>query len=374
MSEKEFSLKGLSFDKKDLKIISLDELGEKQICPGHIIFMSAKFGKPVLLLRAGDFVDSTFVEKYKAKGQKSFYILQVTNDEAIEKFESLWMKVKIAKFENESLLARKELLKYFSEAYWYNDSQSCVLDYYSACFKTFSRLSDEILVQLRETSNLLFERAIQVASLSAMVALAIGYTDFEVISDVFHVSLLLDFGLTGDKFSFHIAQACEKERAMPGEGIKYLKSVNAPQAEIKIFEQHPNLSHLNVFNRCYGAFYNLEMMKIISYHHENRDGSGLPNKFNFWGLADIDVVPGFVDAMVPHSEVIYQADNGGGTLKKLVDELESAKKLDILPVRRIYDRLTTVMSEALVSKEETKEEQTEEVAVVGDEPLVKFGS
>ena len=347
MTEKTFNLKGLSFDKKDLGIITLDELGEKQICPGHVIFMSAKFNRPVLLMRAGDFVDPAFVKKYKDKGQKSFYILSIANQKNIDEFESLWVKLKIAALESERFAARNELLKYFANLYWYEDSVVCALDFYIATFNVFNRLADEIIVEVRETDTMLCERGMQMASLATVVALAIGYTDYEILSDIFHVTFLLDFGLVGEGYSYLISQACDKERLSPGDGITYLKNAKVSKKEFDFFHSHPVTGYQKVFRRCYGAFYNLELMKLISFHHEQHNGQGFPQRLNFWGLSDLEVVPLFIDYIVPFEEVIYQENSSGGLLKKYVDAIESGSKIDSLASRRVKERLEYEMSKVL---------------------------
>jgi hypothetical protein len=357
MTDKTFNLKGLSFNKEDLDIITLDDLGEKQIAPGHVIFLSAKFNKPVILLRAGDFVDPAFVKKYKEKGQKSFYMLNVVHQDNIDDYNSLWIKLKVGRFEQERLEARKELLEKFSEQLWFDDEEVCSLDFLISCFDTFNRLADEIMIEMRETSTLLCERGLQSASFATITALALGYTDYEVLSDIFHVTFLLDFGLIGDKYSYFIAQACEQERKTPGGGMKYLEKMNAPKKEKDLFYNHPVLGHQEVFRRCYGAFYNMELMKLISLHHEKHDGSGFPGKINYWGISELEAIPLFMDYIVPFDEFMYTSTGGGGLLKSYVDQAEDDGVIDILPLRKVHDHLIEAMAFSL---EETIDKKTKD--------------
>jgi hypothetical protein len=366
MTDKQYELKGLSFDKKDLDIIRLDDLGERQVCPGHIIFLSSKFDKPVLLMRAGDFVDPDFVKRYKEKGQESFYIYSVSDDDNIAEFESLWTKLKVARLESERLQARDNLLKRFADFFWYEHEDVCILDFYTACFNVFNRLSDDIIVEIRETDTTLCERGIQLAAFSTVAALAVGYTDFEVLSDVFHVAMLLDYGLVGDKYSYFITQACEKERLKPGAGLAYLQKNKRAKKDLKLFQEHPTTSHMKAFQKCYGAFYNLEMMKVLSFHHEQHDGSGFPNKVNYWGLSEIETIPILLDYSVPFAEVVYQPTTGGGILKQILDEAEDKGLYETLPVRKVYDRLTYEMSKALDEVVEDEEKELEE-DILGNE-------
>ncbi len=368
MTEKTFNLKGLSFNKEDLDIINLDDLGKHQICPGHIIFISSKFNKPVLLMRAGDFVDPDFITRYKAKGQKSFYMFNISNQDNVDKLQNLWIKLKTARLEFEKLEARRELLKYFANQYWFQNKSSCSLDFFISTFNIFNRLDEEIIVEIRETDTLLCERSVQAAAFSSIIALALGYTDMKLISDIFHITFLLDYGLIGPNYSYFIAQACEKERVLPGSGLAFLKNTKVQPGEIAMFENHPLLGKKLADEKAFGAFFNVGVTEVISYHHEFFDGKGFPRKINYWGLSEFDAIPILVDAMTPFKDVIYTAETGGGILKELMEGIGLDEKLNLLPIKKVYSHTVFEMNKALIDKEVKKAEETDsEIEIASDE-------
>ncbi len=359
MTDKNYRLKNLSFSKEDLDIITLDDLEREQVCPGHIIFLSSKFNKPVLLMRAGDFVDPDFIQRYKKKGQKSFYIYKVSNDENIQTFNQLWITLKTAKLETERLIARKKLLTHFCELFWFEQNKARVLDFYLSTFNTFNRFDDEIIVQLRETDTLLCERGIQAASFSSIVALILGYTDFQLLSDIFHVTFLLDLGLVEKNYSYFIAQACEQERQKPGEGLHFLKKMNVSKSEYSLFYYHPVESMKIAKKRCIGVFYHPDVIKIISYQHELFNGKGFPSKINYWGLSEYETIPILVDAFVPFEETFYTESSEAGIFKKYVESLNENTKAELLPLRKSLNRLTLELNKILIEENENESDDSQ---------------
>ena len=77
------------------------------------------------------------------------------------------------------------------------------------------RFEAKALDDLSTASVDLFKRSFLVASFLPLCALALGYTDFKLLQDLYHVGLLYDFSLNPGELTYGLFQALEKERPAP---------------------------------------------------------------------------------------------------------------------------------------------------------------
>jgi len=313
---------------RDLETISLKDLESFKVCPGDIFF-SPKRGNPIRLLRAGNAIYEEFIDKYKIKGLQSFKYLPMHNQKFISECHELLMQLKLEIPEEQRLLARESLVKIFYDHYWEVNEESNLLDLVIVCANTFLRFKKEIIEELQDTSLLFYNRSLKVASFSIIVAITLGYYDHDFLSDIYHTSFLLDYGLSGEKFTYHIVQACELERLNPGGGIAYLDDMGildvGVENEIDIFLNHPKKGLEKARIKCNETFHYPESLYLIEKHHESGNGKGFPGNLKGGELTDFDCICVFTDQLVPFRDDPYKKGDGSGFIKNQVNAITREK-------------------------------------------------
>ena len=74
-----FNVKGITFSKDELSTIALKEIDINTISRSHLFFIPSSGKAAFMLLRAGDFIEPEFIEKYLDRGMESIYQLEVAN-------------------------------------------------------------------------------------------------------------------------------------------------------------------------------------------------------------------------------------------------------------------------------------------------------
>lgn len=339
-----FNKLGLSIKKKELTPINLDELSKFKVVPGHI-FLNMKNSRPILLLKAGDPVMQEFVSKYSAKQGLNFSMLAVVNlkeiNQIIVQFDGLKSDDPA-----ELLKTRDILLEWFYLNYWSDSKECSLLDIIYCCSKVFLRIEDSVLKKIQNVSMMFYTRSLRLASFSVFVALSLGYLDFSLLSDLFHVSMLLDFGLVGGELDYFITQACEKERVNPGDGLNYLDDLdfNGKNVDIDFFYSHP-LKGKELVQENYGdVFFDKKITSVISRHHEYGEKNGFPLKLKLNEISDFEKIPLFLDGATPFKEIVFKKDDGRGYLKKILVKTmkENIKFRDLC--RDVYTKVSTSLS------------------------------
>src|SRR5690554_5384182 len=116
------SVKGLTFHEDELAVIQLSDLQSDRICAGHLFAMIKN--RPYLLLRAGDFIEAGFLNKYRPKGMKTLRCLPVAYDEDALYWKGLFGKLKTSRSEQERLQVRDEFIMAFGDAFWRRSDKS----------------------------------------------------------------------------------------------------------------------------------------------------------------------------------------------------------------------------------------------------------
>ncbi len=363
-------IKGLEIrpSKDELSTISFSKLIELKIAPGHLLYFPANSDRAFLLLRAGEFVDKDWIDRYRDKGLSTFYVYNIINEELINEGKLLFEKLKNAQLEEEHYVARNLILKWFNDYYW-NGSKDCsTLDFVMTCYKTFSRFEEKTVNTLKDTSLILYNHAHQVASFSTILALVMGYMDYEFLSDIYHGSFLLDYGLMGDKFTYNVAKACEQESEMPFAGHTYIKQRVAKGPEYQTYLNHAELGYLLASRDCKDVAYSLDIFSLIRKHHEMGDGRGIPFKLHRGVIAEWESIPLFMDHAVPMNCDEYKLGDGSGILKKYINDLVAKESANLLPSSRLVSRIraffdtevTNLITEVQENLKEEKEAAEQE--------------
>jgi HD-GYP domain-containing protein (c-di-GMP phosphodiesterase class II) len=320
LENENFEVSGLKFAKEQLETIKIEEIEKINISPGHLFYLSAKLGKPFLMLRAGDVITNEFIDKYKKKGFNSFYILYASNRETIDQYKAKLQNLKTLVYEKDLIETKTKIVNDFRDTFILGIKESNTLDFYIAYFETFNRNAPSIHHEIMESSVSLYTRSLQLSAFSVVLSLMSGYHDFNFLQDIYNASFLLDIGIIGSSYTYTIAQACEGERYKPGSGITYLQKKSTP-AEVEIFEKHPITSRERALSELHESFNYKEVLNLIEVHHEKTNGTGFPAKLTSSEISDWESVVIFLDFVIPFSDVIFEKNDGG---QKFIEYLEFA--------------------------------------------------
>jgi hypothetical protein len=335
-----FQLRGLGREvsRDELEIIKFDDLLKYSVSPGFIFYLSNDTKKPFLLLNPGDVVEREFIDKYQAKGMRSFYILKIVKNENVNELMKLFEAIKLATFDGEKDKARSKILNHVSEVYWLGSKEGAVLDLVIALNRVFYRLDQATMDQIKNISQLAYVRSLIMGTIGVITALCDDVNDFEILSDIYHACILLDYGMMDNDFSYSLGQAIEEERIHPGQGLTFIEKNALNKNDVLKFQKHPIISYKKIKVDCNKAFYHQHSMRLINFHHELNDGTGFPAGLIGGELRTIQSIPIFVDHLVPNSLIKFREKDGLGWLKKLfeknIKDIESS-----LPIKRLVKKV-----------------------------------
>ena len=352
-----YEISGIAFSKEMLETVNLSELKSETISLSHLfIFIGPK---PFLLLRAGDYLDQEFIDKYKERGVASLYQLKVTNDELSEQFKVIIRSLKTSKRTPDAKKQKDALLKLIGQNYW-QDGEESFLSLVRALFDEFYNLGDEFIKNLQEKSQLVYTRSLLIGTFNVLNSLMLGVHDPLFLKDIFQIAFLLDISLIeGDKLNYILVQTMEKERLTPGEGLLWLMNKGDRGDELFHFKNHPTESY--EYAKNYEQYFDHpDLLNLIMYQHEYLDGSGFPRGLSYSVVSDIELIPMFSDALIPFEPVIFKANDGK---EILVKALSSSLKFDQekLPVLKQISLWKAVLDWTVKSYKQL-EETVEEVA------------
>lgn len=317
-----YTVKGITFTKEELSLVSIDELISGKISLAHLFIFVAK--KPFLLLKAGEYIEKSFIEKYKAKGIASFYALTITDKNLIDNFKTALIKIKNSKTDKEKRESRDELFITLSENYWEGSEKKSFLNFSIACFDSFYQLESSTIETLQSFSMTLYYRSLVSSAISVIVSLGSDYLDYSFIKDIYNCSFILDIGLADSDCSYRVLQACEEERANPGSGILYLEKERCSDPEKTLFLKHPEKS-IEIAEALKDFFVNSELIDCIFFHHEQSNGRGFPKGIPYSGTGKWEVILRLADYMVPFKEPLFTLDDGESILKNNFLNLDGKK-------------------------------------------------
>lgn len=342
MEENTVTIRGITFSKDELTIITLDKLKSYQLCPGHLYYFSKVSNKFIFMLQAGDFIEESFIKKYEEGGFKSFYILNFINEENIEKFKYYLSQFKIARKEADRWSERNEIIDFFKLNYVITQKNS-LLEFVIAFNETFSKVPSYIFEKYLATSDVLLRRSVINGCFASFIALTVGYMDYQFVQDMFHAALLKDIGLMSEQFNYSVLKACELERKTPGEGRKYL---TGKESSLKFFENHPYESVKIVESQLKGIFNYDETIDSILFHHELSDGSGFPKGINYLSVSDWESILNLVEYITPYEEIIF-SKQGDYHLLTLIENAQKEGVVQKLPAHRVFGMLKAILSSGM---------------------------
>ncbi len=329
----EFNVKGIVFSFEDLKEINLVDIKTDTISHVHYFhFLPNK--KPILLLRAGDYIEPAFVTKYLDKGLTNVYGLELVSDEDLAVYKELWNELRYAKEHNDVVKIRDEILSKvvcdFMER-----TDKCFLSFVVTAFEEFYFYPNFVIEKLQEESMTLYTRSLLISSISTLVSLCNGLINYNFIRDIYNCAFAIDYGLVAfGMFNYPLSQACETERRRPGTGIELLTKQKRPEGEIDTFVHHSEISY-EFINDYQDQFTYPEVIEFVKFHHEKSDGSGFPNGYCYSALSDTEVLLMFCDYLIPFEEHIFTNGDGKKIFEDYYSELCELESKYLLPINRV---------------------------------------
>lgn len=288
------SLTNIIFE--DLEPINWDEFESRLLSPGEVFFIPRKGAKEVRLLKVGDLIDNVFLGKY-SQVQEKIYIRKIKDDS-----ESLFKEFigdAIHHNRKERLERKESFIKSFFNEIWLESDQENFEHYIYTCFNTFSSFERSILFEIEESNQLLFKRAMTIGALGVFFAHCMDCNDYFFMKELYNSLFCLDVGLIYPKANYHILQALQKERVLPGAGIKYLKEANVSDQTISQYIEHSHLS-IEVIEKTWDlTFSDDKIYNIVKLHHENPDGLGFPHNINAKQMFHWEEIGYFLDQWIP---------------------------------------------------------------------------
>lgn len=303
-----------------LQTISLDELEKIGLVTTDIYSILGQSKKEVTLLRAGEYVLPSFIDKYRVKGIKSFYVKHIFDPKENEFWKNLWGNISKCQeshgiHEFEIYKVRKEFIKNCKQVFFDGTTSSSLLSYTSATHQHFIGLSSDFMSQYAEKNYLLFKRSMLVASLSLPIIISFGYSEQSLLKDIYNISLLLSYHLANEKFTITVKNALSLENMERGLGIKYLQ-LKSP-AEINHISKMDEVEQVS--NIAYS--YHHEQIKDLIYLYQliidknNETSIFLERDLPDWASAVV-----FMDKLIPYDDLDFKLNDACKFLKEKIEK------------------------------------------------------
>ncbi len=344
----DFNFKNKTFNLDLLEQINLNDLKVNTISRGHLFHLIGKNKKPFLLLRAGDFIDQSFISKYQDKGLNTIHRLKLADDIIINEYKNIFKEMLFSKNQDSLFTLRDKIFIAISQDFLIKQNKS-FLNYTIACYECCFLLPHEIIELYHSRSMVLYTRAILSSAISTLVLLANGHVDFVFIKEFYNTAFTIDIGLLlKGQTSYHLIKACEVERNNPGEGLEYLKRNSL--SDQKIFNEHPLKGYERLMEYS-ELFIYPEIIENIKYHHEKFDGSGFPEGYYYSVLSETETMLTFCDYIVPFEEFIFHEKDGIEILSQYFDKIDQTDKNSILPIKKLMKNWESIIRWATSVKE-----------------------
>jgi hypothetical protein len=341
-----FNVGGIKFTKDELSTIALTEIRAGSISHSHFFHLLPGGRRAILLLRAGDYIEQSFITKYLEKGMMSLYQLEVVSQEDIDEYKTFWQDIRSSKSEKELFRGRDKVLNKIVSDFWSGEEKS-FLSYVIACFDEFYFYPDHVMDKYQSISMVLYSRALLASSLSTLTALTNSYLDYNFIKDFYNTCFIMDFSLVEyGTFHYTISMACEAERKLPGSGLELLVKMNRSEGERQLYLNHPELSHEFGLTQV-EKFSNPEVLDLLLTHHEKYDGSGFPKGYRYTAISDAETLLSFCDYMIPFAEHFFEKGDGNKILNHGYFSLSKLERKDLLPIKKIMHRWLVMMNHSL---------------------------
>ncbi len=297
--------------------LSFEKFSAMKIANGDI-FWKKKSGKLVPVCFIGDRVDHAYLDKFskmdalwmQVVGDSSFV------DEAVEHLK----KFKEANDEVEKIQSRNNFILFMKPCFWSEGGEGSLVDFIKIFQDVFYELSPEQEKYLEEKSMLIFKRSTLCAATTVMLAMGLGYNDFEFLKELYHVNFYMDVGIEKSQFTTTTMNVFEKERVFPGARNESLSKIEA-----NIIETHAMSSIKETENEDAYKFAHIGIKRLIKFHHERLLGDGFPRGLNLDELSDLEKIIIMVFQNITYEEIKFVKGDGEQFLKQFIGTAEQGE-------------------------------------------------
>lgn len=295
------------------------------------IFWTMSSGKKITLFHPGDWIRKSYLKKFVDAG-KTIEISPEVNDSYCVKGLELFRALKEAEEEQVKAELRDNIIEWLSSGYWNGEEEVGLLDLafvFEQIFYEFNNEEEEILFAM---SGDLFKRSSVVSSLLVSMAIVMGYTDFELLKDLYHLTYLFDVSLDETILSTNIINALEQERMSPQSWHGDLN-----EAELEVFKAHSANGVDKAFKFFESRISNPGLMHFIETHHERINGKGFPLGLVEGEISDLEGLIIFINNRFPYNNLEMKS----GDAKSLIrDLMEKSEHVEAVLTNRIKKMIT----------------------------------
>jgi hypothetical protein len=302
-------------EESKLMTISLDDLEKVGLATADVCSLLGRSQKEVILLRAGEYVLPSFIDKFRAKGVKSFILKNHFDPQEIDLWKAAWKQISSVQDagEYDQYISRKEFISHFKSLYFDEKVSTSLLSFMSTTHHIFVALSNDFMSEYAEKNFILFKRSILVASLSLPLLLSYGYSDWQFLKDVYNTTLLLSFHLADEKFTVTMKNALTLESKEQGYGHQYL-SLKSP----KEVDHLINVQDLTQICSLAYDYKNEHIKDLFYYFHsaykkQSDQKTVVEQEMPDWASAII-----FVDRLIPYEDITFKSGDASGYMKKVI--------------------------------------------------------
>jgi hypothetical protein len=311
--------------------IAVKDFAKKIISDGHVFL--AVGSKRFYLMKPGIFLDQGFVKKH-AINNHIFDFESVVTIEIKDRFKQLFKELKYLQFEKDLRIKSREIIQEFNRVF---STEEHFLTFAMAAYEEFCQIPFELQSKMHETDMHLFRKSLYAAAFSVIVAISNDFYHYPILKDFYHLTFLVDAGLSEADYSYFVAEACNQENKKPGSGRKYLESERASELEKKVFLSHPEKSYKMIKSTQLLAY--PEMAETLMYQHELPDGLGFPKGINKAQISSWEAVVIFSDSLVEISAEYFFENR----VMEFIFNFQNTK-LQEVPVQRVYNKLVQALS------------------------------
>lgn len=342
---------GAEVHRDRLMKVSFEDLLKDVIALGYIYYFP-KFGKPKLLLSAGEAIANSLLEKFHNLGKSEFYVYPLANKEFINMGFEILQELRSRSSEQEKFKAKEQFKKLVVETFWRGERSGSLLDLIILFNRVFYQQDNLVTQECQSGSLIIYNRSFRVAAFSTSVAIFLDYLDFDFLKDFYNVNLLLDYGLFNGNFSYSVLEALEREQKQGGSGLEYLHANGGSVGEADQLHDHPRVGYEKLKQFFDADLTYPELLKIILTHHENEDGSGFPLGVSHREINEFEAISILADHIFPFQSYVYNHDDGKRLFWDLVNQFSNSKDYIGFPVKRVMSKLENTLPVQLWDKDE----------------------
>jgi hypothetical protein len=281
-------ISGISFNLEQLKKISVLKLIPNQMAKGHLFYIT-KTDKAFLIHKAGHFISEEKLKNWKDQGHEYFFIQEMLDESKISEVKLLLQDFKQESDQHKLSITANQLANEITRLLIVPYPKTSI-NLVFLMRSEFLQIEDELQLELYDRCYELWIRSEIQAAFAVYFALALGYHDWQLLSDIYHCAYFLDLAINQSSLDFNLFEQL----------VKSSKSYTNKSVE-EFFKAHTLSSEQIVNEKLIDVFYNPHLTRLIARHHEKKDSHAGLIGLNNSSLTDLEKIIANVSELVPKS-------------------------------------------------------------------------